>query len=52
MLGMFAGSFAGSYVPLLWGASAFSVTSILLGAIGGFLGIWLAYKLASRLGID
>lgn len=46
MLGMFIGSGIGSYVPLLWGGSVFSLSSILFGALGGFLGIWAAYKIS------
>lgn len=39
-----AGSFIGSYVPVLFGVSFFSPWSILGGAIGGILGIWVAIK--------
>ncbi|HEX7586196.1 MAG TPA: hypothetical protein VF390_01015 [Patescibacteria group bacterium] len=52
IFGMFIGSFVGSYVPLLWGGSALSMSSILLGGVGGFLGIWIAYKTAIRIGIE
>ncbi len=51
MTGMILGSLAGGYVPLIWGGSAFSMSSILLAAGGGFAGIWVGYKLALRLGI-
>nr|WP_239651746.1 helix-turn-helix domain-containing protein [Neosynechococcus sphagnicola] len=47
---MFLGSTIGSYVPALWGGSLFSLTSILLGMVGGFLGIWLGFKLSKYLG--
>jgi hypothetical protein len=49
MTGMIIGSTAGSYLPLLWGDSAFSLSSILFGALGGFAGIWAGYKIAVRL---
>lgn len=49
---MAVGSYAGSYLPVLWGGSVLSVSSILLGAAGGFAGIWLGYKIALNLGID
>jgi len=52
MFGMIVGSYAGSFVPLLWGESAFSMTSILFGGIGGFLGIWLGYRAARMLGVE
>ncbi|HEY6736127.1 MAG TPA: hypothetical protein VI322_00260 [Candidatus Saccharimonadia bacterium] len=42
------GSFAGAYVPSLWGAGEFSGSSILFSVIGGIAGIWLAYKLINR----
>jgi len=35
----------GNYIPLLWGGSALSFTSIILGTIGGILGIWAGFKL-------
>jgi len=44
MIGMVIGSIAGGYGPILLGAD--SITASLIGsAIGGFLGIWGAYKL-------
>jgi hypothetical protein len=49
MLGMFVGSFAGSYVPVLWGDSAFSLSSLFFGAVGGLIGIWAGYKIADWL---
>lgn len=42
---MTIGGTLGAYVPLLWGDSAFSVTSVILSGIGGILGIWLGFKL-------
>jgi len=44
MLGMVVGSFAGSYIPLIWGDSAFSLTSILFGILGGCIGVWAGFK--------
>jgi len=52
MTGMIFGSYAGSYLPMIWGASALSITSILFGALGGFVGIWAGYRLAGRLGLS
>ena len=43
---MIVGSGIGGYVPLLWGASYFSFTSVICTAIGGFLGIWIMFKLS------
>lgn len=44
-IGMFVGSALGSYVPSLWGSGVFSFSSIIFGALGGFAGIWLGFKL-------
>ena len=44
MIGMVIGSVAGGYAPMLLGADSISA-SLIGSAIGGFLGIWGAYKL-------
>lgn len=41
------GTFAGSYVPVLWGASSFSTISLVFGGLGGVVGIWLGIKLSA-----
>lgn len=46
---MVAGSFAGSYIPLLWGDSAFSVSSILFSVVGSIFGVWAGFKVAEWL---
>jgi hypothetical protein len=46
MLGMIIGSVAGSYIPLLWGDSVFSMASVFFGAVGGLAGIWAGYKIS------
>ena len=43
-LGMMIGSIIGSYIPALWGADLFSVSSILLSGLGALAGVWLGYK--------
>ncbi len=43
--GGFIGSFVGSLVPSIWGAGQFSIASMLFFFVGGFAGIWLAYRL-------
>ncbi|HTX86972.1 MAG TPA: hypothetical protein VMC41_02825 [Candidatus Nanoarchaeia archaeon] len=45
MIGMVIGSIAGGYLPVLWGAGVFSITSVLCGGLGGIIGIWAAYRL-------
>ncbi|HQU07686.1 MAG: hypothetical protein B7X04_01830 [Parcubacteria group bacterium 21-54-25] len=50
--GLFIGSTLGSMTPGLWGGNMFfSMSSVLLTAVGGFVGIWVGFKLASRLGL-
>jgi hypothetical protein len=46
-VGMFVGSFLGGYVPTLWGAETFSLTSLAGSVIGGILGIWVGYKIGA-----
>jgi len=43
-VGMIIGSVIGSYVPTWFGADFFSLSSIICGAVGGVLGIWLIFK--------
>jgi hypothetical protein len=40
-----AGMFVGGYVPVLWGASSFSLVSLVFGAAGGAAGVWLGARL-------
>jgi hypothetical protein len=40
------GLFAGGYVPELWGAGSFSVSSLLFGVLGGIAGVWLGARLS------
>jgi hypothetical protein len=44
-IGAFIGSLIGSFIPALWGAGQFSMWSLLFFMIGGFLGIWIAFRL-------
>jgi hypothetical protein len=37
----------GGYLPVLFGAGGLSLWSVLGSAFGGFLGIYVAYKLSS-----
>jgi len=48
-LGLFVGSSAGAYVPALWGGDLFSMSSIVLSGVGGFLGIYAGYKISRLL---
>ena len=49
LLFLFIGSLVGGYVPLLWGGSAFSGSAVLFSTLGGFLGIYIGYKIGSQL---
>ena len=40
------GSVVGGYVPVLWGASSFSMVSFLFGAIGAVAGIWAGIRIS------
>lgn len=42
---MAIGSTIGGYVPTLWGAGVFSFASVIFGAVGAFLGVYLAFKI-------
>jgi len=40
------GGTAGGFVPELWGASSFSLGSLVFSALGGIAGVWLGVRLA------
>lgn len=44
-LAALVGSAVGGYIPMLWGASAFSMSSIIFGLIGMGAGIWFVFKI-------
>jgi len=43
--GGLVGGTIGSFVPSLWGAGQLSLSSVVFFMIGGFVGIWIAYRL-------
>ena len=43
---MSIGAAVGGYLPMLWGDDLFSMSSVLLTALGGFLGIYAGFKLS------
>jgi uncharacterized membrane protein YeaQ/YmgE (transglycosylase-associated protein family) len=45
-LGGALGLFVGGYIPEFWGASSFSLSSILFGVLGGVAGVWLGVRLS------
>jgi len=46
---MIIGTTLGGYVPTLWGDTFFSLTSVILTAIGGFLGIYIGFKISQNM---
>jgi hypothetical protein len=44
-IGGFVGGLIGSFIPSLWGAGQLSISSVVFFMIGGFFGIWIAYRL-------
>lgn len=42
---MAVGSAIGGYIPLMWGGSLFSFSSVLLTAVGGLAGVFLGFKI-------
>jgi len=45
-IGMVVGSTVGSFIPVLWGASTFSDSSIVFSTIGGIAGVLGGFKLS------
>jgi len=45
-VGVLIGSTLGSFIPELWGGDLLSYSSVLLSGVGGFAGLWLAYKMS------
>ncbi len=45
VIGGFIGSSLGSYLPMIWGDNAFSLSSIFLSLVGGLAGIYVGYRI-------
>lgn len=43
--GMILGSTLGGLVPSLWHAGMFSISGVVMSAVGGLVGIWVAHRL-------
>jgi len=39
------GTTAGGFMPELWGAGMFSLSSVLFSALGGIAGVWFGVRL-------
>jgi hypothetical protein len=46
-IGVAIGSTIGGSLPMLWGGSLFSFSSVILTGIGGIIGIWAGFRLGS-----
>ncbi|MBP6889241.1 MAG: hypothetical protein KBC19_01430 [Candidatus Moranbacteria bacterium] len=46
---LFIGSAIGGYIPLLWGGSAFSLSSVFWSTLGGFVGIYFGFILGRKI---
>ncbi|MCX6753359.1 MAG: hypothetical protein NTW62_03395 [Candidatus Nomurabacteria bacterium] len=46
-IGTIIGSTLGGYIPTLWGADAFSFSSIIFSSLGAILGIYIGFKLSN-----
>lgn len=44
-------SIVGGYIPILFGSSLFSYSSMLGNTIGGLIGIWIGFKISDGLGL-
>ncbi len=40
------GMFVGGYIPVMWGASSFGLTSLVFSAAGGAAGVWLGVRVS------
>jgi len=49
MFGLFLGSTIGGYLPVFFGASFISISSIIGSTVGGVIGIYVGYKLSQIL---
>lgn len=47
MSGLAVGSILGGMIPLLWGDAGLSMSSVLLGGVGGIIGIWVGYRIVN-----
>jgi hypothetical protein len=43
---LIAGSIVGGFIPSLWGASSFGVTSLLFSGVGAVAGVYVGARIA------
>ncbi len=49
--GLFIGSSLGGFAPNFFGAGVFSMSSVIMSAVGGVLGVFIGFKLAKLFGL-
>jgi len=47
-IGMFIGSSIGSVLPVIWGGSMLSLSSVMLSAVGGIVGVIISFEVIRR----
>ena len=45
--GLAVGSTIGGFIPSIWGAAVLSFSGLIFSALGGFVGIWLGFRLGA-----
>ncbi len=48
LLGLTIGSLIGGYIPMLWGAGALSIASLIGNTLGGIVGIYIAFQVSQN----
>jgi hypothetical protein len=48
-IGMFVGSSIGNMLPTLWGGDAISLSGVMFALAGGFIGIWVGYRIGQSM---
>lgn len=46
-IGIIVGSGVGSIIPMLWGDSVLSFSSVIFSAVGAIIGIYIGFKLSN-----
>ena len=46
---MTIGSIVGGYIPSLWGADSFSMSSLVFGSVFAIIGIWIGFKIGQQI---
>jgi|AntRauTorckE6833_2_1112554.scaffolds.fasta_scaffold11563_5 uncharacterized membrane protein YeaQ/YmgE (transglycosylase-associated protein family) len=44
-IGILIGSTIGSLIPAIWGAGILSVSGVIFGVVGAFVGLYISFKI-------